>query len=77
MMVAGPTGLEPAISGLTGQRVNQATPRPRLESKKQKTKRKPPTHGVTNNVIYLCLFPVVLVSNNVGDSGLEPLTPCL
>ena len=26
---AGPTGFEPAIFGLTGRRVNQATPRPR------------------------------------------------
>ena len=27
---AGSTGLEPAISGLTGRRVNQTTPRSRL-----------------------------------------------
>src|SRR5690606_18163667 len=29
--VAEPTGFEPAISGLTGRRVNQATPRLRLQ----------------------------------------------
>src|SRR5690606_14308378 len=30
--MAEPTGFEPAISGLTGRRVNQATPRLRLQS---------------------------------------------
>src|SRR5215471_3491461 len=60
--MAGPTGLEPATSGLTGQRSNQSELRPRETEFVYRC----PTR-----------LPTLRTGDLVGSAGFEPATPCV